>query len=206
MCLFLQYRESDIERVRAAIKQRTQALGIEESKVTADYIQAAQERAKLAIENGGMPDMLDLSQISSTAPRGKKDDVPDMFYEPEDEMTEAEMIEADPDGQLPLLEQAMKEIGLADWPTPLEAFKEVFLVLGLMFFSCVLITQWDGFLRDVYTGLGFIPRPEDIMQGTENIALPEGWTNGMSEDDFMNFQDEVGKAAVAASSFFLPDP
>jgi hypothetical protein len=32
------------------------------------------------------------------------------------------------------------------------------------------------------------------------MVLPEGWTNNMSEEDFMKFQDEVGKAASSAGS------
>jgi hypothetical protein len=32
------------------------------------------------------------------------------------------------------------------------------------------------------------------------MVLPEGWTNNMSEEDFMKFQDEVGKAGSSAGS------
>eukprot|EP00339_Tiarina_fusa_P002805 CAMPEP_0116998254 /NCGR_PEP_ID=MMETSP0472-20121206/1392_1 /TAXON_ID=693140 ORGANISM="Tiarina fusus, Strain LIS" /NCGR_SAMPLE_ID=MMETSP0472 /ASSEMBLY_ACC=CAM_ASM_000603 /LENGTH=287 /DNA_ID=CAMNT_0004697355 /DNA_START=78 /DNA_END=941 /DNA_ORIENTATION=- len=194
------YQSADIDRVRAAIKERTAALGLEKSKVTSEMIQAAQERAKESIANGGAAgDILDLSQISDTAPRGQ-DEVPAMFYDPEAEMSEAEMVEADPVGQMSILDQVSKELSESTFPTPFAALKEVFLLIFIILFTAFVITQWDSFLRDVYTGFGFIPTQEEIMQGAENLALPEGWTNGMSEDDFMNFQDEVGSTVSSVTS------
>lgn len=182
----------DISRVREAIQQRTEALGIERSTVSVDAIKAAQERAKSAIENRQSgADQLDLSQISLEAPRGDDENVPAMFFEPEAEMTEEERVEADPDGQLSYPEQFMKEIGAATWPTPLAALKEVVVLIVVATTSCYLILGWDNFLRETYTNLGFIPRPEDIMKGSEDMVLPDGWTNGMSEDDYMDFRNEA---------------
>ena len=189
--------------MREAIKKRTESLGIEKSVVSKEAIKEAEERAKAGVANRGaggeMETMLDLTQISQTAPRGQDDETPAMFYEPETEMTEEEMKEADPDGQMPILDQVRKELSLATWPTPAKAIKEIALLLFIFVFTSALIINWDNFLRNFYTDLGFIPRPEDIMQGSENLALPDGWTNGMSEDDFMKFQDEV--AATAKSGF-----
>lgn len=149
--------------------------------------------------------MLDLSQITDTAPRGEDENIPAMFYEPENDMTEQEMIDADPDGQMKLPDQFLKEIKEATWPTPVAALKEVALLLFVVVFTAFLIIEWDVLLRETYTNFGFIPRAEDIAQGSENMVLPDGWTNGMSEDDFMNFQDEVGKAASTAGSAAFPD-
>ena len=197
----MQYQASDIDRVKEAIRQRTEALGIEKSKVSAEAIQAAQERAASGIANqGGNFQQLDLSQISSEAPRGEDNKMPAMFYNPEDEMTEEEMIEADPDGQLSIPEQIMKEINAATWPTPVAALKEVGLLIAVVVLTAAAIIGWDNFLRETYTSFGFIPTPEDIMKGSENMVLPDGWTNGMSEDDFMNFQDEVGKTTGGSQS------
>ena len=114
-------------------------------------IQAAQERAmeQIASRGAAMPDGgLDLTQITSTGPRGEAgEDIPAMFYEPESEMTEEEMIEADPDGQLPIPEQVMKEISLATWPTPFAALKEVFLVVALVVSSSfIIINFYETFL------------------------------------------------------------
>mmetsp|Transcript_118237 Transcript_118237/g.339197 ORF Transcript_118237/g.339197 Transcript_118237/m.339197 type:complete len:291 (-) Transcript_118237:268-1140(-) len=192
------YNSADIERFRRAIKERADALGIEESKMSQEAIQAAQERAKAGMANQGAGQMLDLSQITQTAPRGKDDDLPSFLYEPEDEMTEEEMKEADPDGQLSIPQWAAKELSATSWPTPLAALKEVIVLVATIALTAGIIIGWDNVLRNAYTEVGFIPRPEDIMQGAENLVLPEGWTNGMSEDDFMKFQDEVGK--VASSS------
>jgi preprotein translocase subunit SecE len=169
-------------------------LGIEKSKVTPEMIQAAQEQAKAQLNNGGSG-VLDLSQISQTAPRGQDDDTPAMFYEPSDDMSDEEMIEADPDGQMSIPDQFMKEMSEATWPTPTAAVKEVFLLVVIVLVTAGLIIGWDDFLRGFYTNLGFIPRPEDIQSGGENMVLPDGWTSNMSEDDFMNFQDEVGSSS-----------
>lgn len=167
-------------------------MGIERSTVSAEAIQAAQERAKAAVENRQSGDtMLDLSQITSEAPRGETDEnIPTMFFEPETEMTEEEMIEADPDGQLSFFDQTMKEIKAATWPTPGAVLKEVALLLIVGSLSGVILINWDNFLREFYTNVGMIPKAEEISKGTENMVLPEGWTNGMSEEDFMNFRDE----------------
>ena len=136
---------------------------------------------------------LDLTQITSTeGPRGEGEDVPAMFYDPSKEMSEEEMKEADPDGQLSIPEQVVKEVSMSEWPTAFGALKEGILVVLLIVGTAALIVNWDAFLREAVMNIGIVPRPEDVMQGSENIALPDGWTNGMSEDDFMNFQDEVG--------------
>ncbi|KAL3934875.1 MAG: hypothetical protein SGBAC_009501 [Bacillariaceae sp.] len=196
-----EYDDADIARVREAIKARTQSLGIEQSKVSVDAIQAAQERAKSAVENGASGfSQLDLSQITEDGPRGEQDEnVPAMFFDPEAEMTKEEMIEADPDGQLSFFEQFQKEVSEATWPTPGAALKEVAVLLITGALSTVIIINWDNFLRDFYTNVGMIPKEEEIMKGSEDIVLPEGWTNGMSEDDFMNFREEQGSSSKSPS-------
>lgn len=193
------YNSADIERFRRVIKERADALGIEESKMSQAAIQAAQERAKAGIVNLGSGQMLDLTQITQTAPREKDDDLPGFLYDPEDEMTEEEMKEADPDGQLSIPEWLAKEMAATSWPTPLAALKEVIVLVATIALTAGMIIGWDNVLRNAYTEAGFIPRPEDIVQGTENLVLPQGWTDGMSEDDFMKFQDEVGKVASSSA-------
>lgn len=175
-------------------------MGIEKSKVSADAILAAEERAKSGITGESFQQQLDLSKISREAPRGEDDTGPAMFYDPENEMTEEEMQEADPDSQLSIPDQAMKEINAATWPAPGAALKEVGVLIVVVILTAGIIIGWDNFLRELYTNLGFIPTTEDIQKGAENMVLPDGWTNGMSEDDFMSFQDEVGSAASQAAS------
>mmetsp|Transcript_30373 Transcript_30373/g.72826 ORF Transcript_30373/g.72826 Transcript_30373/m.72826 type:complete len:125 (+) Transcript_30373:22-396(+) len=110
-------------------------------------------------------------------------------------MTEEEKSEADPDGQLSFYEQAMKEIQAATWPSPGAALKEVAVLIFVGAASTGIIINWDNFLRQTYTDFGMIPTEEELMKGSENMVLPEGWTNGMSEDDFMNFREEQGGAS-----------
>jgi hypothetical protein len=174
-------------------------LGIEKSTVSKEAIKEREDRAQQEIVNRGSGG-LDLSQISQTKPRGEEDDTPAMLYDPANEMSDEEMIEADPDGQQPIPEQFMKEMREATWPTPVAAIKEVGLLIAIVILTAGLVIGWDAFLRDTYTNLGFIPRPEDILSGGENMVLPDGWTNNMSEDDFMNFQDEVSKSTGSSSS------
>lgn len=203
----LQYRSSDVDRFRAAIKERADSLGIQEA--SKESILEAEERAKAAIANRGdgvgqMGQMLDLTQITDSAPRGDGEDeesmVADIFYEPEDEMTEEEMKEADPTGQLSIPEWMSYEFGTITWPTPFAALKEVLILLVAIALTGGLIVGTDTFLRTAYTDLGLIPRPEEIMQAGENLVLPDGWTDGMSDADFMKYQDEA--ASSAASNTF----
>jgi hypothetical protein len=205
-----QYTTSDRDRIRAAVRARTQALGLEKSKISAEAIKAAQERAQQAVANRGsavggpgqFSQLLDLTQISDTEPRGPNgEEIPSMFFEPELQMTEEEMKEADPVGQLSWPEQVRDVMKMSEFPTPGGAFKELLVLLLAAGVSGAVIVGSDYVLRQFYTGLGFIPNPEEvIMRDTENIALPEGWTNNMSEEDFMKFQDGAGTAATPAAS------
>jgi hypothetical protein len=177
-------------------------LGIEKSKVSAEAIAQAEARARagVASRGGGDPYAIDLSQISSVGPSTLQDDKPTMFYEPEQEMSKEDMIEADPTSQLPILEQAMTELSGATWPTLGAALREVLLTTFAIFVTGGSIIAWDNFLRDTYTKIGLIPTDEAIMQGAENIVLPEGWLNNMSEEDFMNYQKEIGSKSGGKSS------
>lgn len=220
--------------MRDAVRARTNALGIEQASQDGIKMleERAKQRAANAASgrddflnlessggggagaapSGGGDDIgmdqteLDLTRISMSLPRSKQDeDTPSMFYEPETEMTEEEMLEADPDGQKPIPDQVMKELSGSKFPTAFAAAREIVLLFAIGAISILVIVQFDNFLRTFYTDLGMIPRPEDIMSGSEDMILPDGWTDGMSEQDFLQFQDEVaGKAADAASSGF-PD-
>jgi hypothetical protein len=194
----MQYKSESIDRVREAIRQRTAALGIEKATLSIEAIKQAEERAKSGIANGSQG--LDLSQISNVGPSEEQDDKPTMLYDPANEMTEEEMIEADPTGQLPIPEQVKIEWTGATWPALVFALKRVVLVFAIVAFTGGLIVTTDNVVRDLYTNLNFIPRVEDVMNGSENMVLPEGWTNNMSEEDFMKFQDEVASGASSAGS------
>jgi hypothetical protein len=162
-----------------------------------------EERAKQRAANrqagGGAADDntfggIDLTQISQTKPRGPKDDdaLASIFYEPEMDMTPEEMAEADPVGQLPIPDQIMDTIKTATWPKPGKAVKDVVILVSTVALSALLLVAWDGFLRDFYTSFNFIPTPEQVTQPTDNLVLPDGWTDNMSETDLLKFQGDVG--------------
>ena len=142
---------------------------------------------------------LDLSQISTDGPSTEQDNKPSMFFEPEAEMSEEDMKEADPLGYESIPAQVAFEWNEANWPTFGAALKEVVLLVAIVGLSGGLIIGWDNFLRETYTSVGILPKPEEMMSGSENLALPEGWLDGMSEDDVMNFQEERASSSSSSS-------
>lgn len=211
----------NIERMREAIKARTADLGIEKSKVTAEYIQAKQDAAMQSGPGGGAdPDQfggLDLSKISS-APAKKGSDwneeMPSMFYDPEDELTKEEQEEVDPIMKKNPFEQGLHEFNNAKWPTFGAALKEVGLLLVIVAISTVLIVGFDTLVRELYTTVGFIPTKEDLMNYAsrfDGLDLPKGWTDNMNEQDIAQFTETVNAAdpaaaaAAAASGSMLPE-
>ncbi|MGK3754338.1 MAG: hypothetical protein ACI8RD_006647, partial [Bacillariaceae sp.] len=135
-----QYKASDIDRYRDAIKKRADSLGIE--KRSPEEIKELEEKA-LASANaaregsasagaGGnekLSQMLDLSQISTDEPRGPDENLPAMMYDPAKDMTDEEMVEADPTGQLPVFEQFMRVMKMAKFPEPSSVVVEVIILV-----------------------------------------------------------------------------
>ena len=202
-----------MEKMRAAIRARTSDLGIEKSKVSADYIQKRQQQAvaagsaQAASENNDIFGGLDLSQIrteatpsrSSSSPFADEDgEVPSMFYEPDDELSEQEKAEADPLGQKSISEQLMYEFQQVKWPAPGSALREVGLMFVIVAITGGLIIGWDKVLRELYTdSLHFIPSKEDMANYAnrfQGLDLPAGWTDNMNDEDVASFAD-------AATSF-----
>ena len=202
------YDGDDTERLRAAIRARTEAMGIKKAAVDQEALKAREERAKARMDalRAGQPvddtfGGIDLSQISQEAPRGgNADNLPSMFYEPELEMTKEEMAEADPVGQLPIYDQVVDTIKTATWPSITRVTKDVFILTVSILVSALLLVGWDGLLRDTYTGLGLIPTPEQVTQPTDNLVLPDGWTDNMSEEDLMKFQDDTSSTSSSSKA------
>jgi len=195
-----------MERMREAIRLRTADMGLEKSKLSQEYFQELSRKSKEEderVQQGGAAsdDELDLSQISSepmvagskTGNRGERDkSLPNMLYNPEDEMSEEEMKEVDKVGNLPIYEQVVEELKNAKWPTLGAATREVGLLFIIVGLTGAIIINWDQLLRNVYTDLGFIPSADTIESSFSKIDfLPEGWTNGMNEQDVANLQDEI---------------
>lgn len=195
--------------MRAAIRARTADLGIEKSKVSAEYIQ---NREKQALSAGAQQDRegsagamfggIDLSKISSDEStvrnRGEIDEnLPTMFYDPDEEMTLEERQEVDPVMTKNPIEQALNELSNAKWPTLLSAGREVVLMAAVVAFSCLLIIGSDNLLRQLYTSIGFIPSQEDIANYAsrfDGLDLPSGWMNNMNEQDVAKLAEQVNAA------------
>lgn len=179
-------------------------MGLEKSRVSAEYVESKKEKAIQSGPSGASdPDQfagLDLSKISSErAPSSSSssqwtEDMPSMFYDPEDELSLAEQEEADPVMKLNPVEQGLNELRNAKWPDMGSALREVLLMLVVVALSAVLIIGWDKVLRELYTSLGFIPTKEDIANYAsrfDGLDLPKGWTDNMNEQDVSSFADAV---------------
>lgn len=212
-----------MEKMRAAIRARTSDLGMEKSKVSADYIQKRQQQAvaagsaRAASENNDMFGGLDLSQIRTEAAPSRSSssvwadedgEVPSMFYDPDEELAEEERAEVDPIGQKSIPEQFLHELQNVKWPDPGSALREVGLMIIIVAITAALIIGWDKLLREVYTDvLNFIPSKEDMANYAnrfDGLDLPAGWTEKMSEEDIASFADTVGSVSRSSGSG-MPD-
>jgi len=194
--------------MRAAIRARAQDLGVEKSKVSQQYIEEAAKRAAQS-QGDSRPGGLDLSQISSGNEPGSKtdkwdDSLPTMLYDPADELTEEEQAQADVVGELPIFEQAMTEIKASKWPDLPTVIREVAVMFVVVAFTATVIIGADGALREFYTNLGMIPRPEDIPGQLDDLDLPEGFTNNMNEEDLAKITDEMNKVSKSIGSSSSP--
>ena len=193
LCSFVlsQYENDTAERVRAAIRERTAGLGIEKSQATADYIARKEEAAR----SGGPSSQsdpnvfggLDLSQISDTKLKGSQstdwsDDMPSMLYDPQKELTQEEQEEADPLMTKSIVEQYTYEISQSKFPTPVEALRQVGIMVIVVAFMTFLVFFWDKVLREVYTSIGFVPSEEALTNYAsrfDGLDLPDGWMEGL---------------------------
>jgi len=205
--------------MRAAVRARTANLGIEKSKVTAEYVQKRQQQAMEAgsaqqdreRQQQNVFGGVDLSQIRSTSDnvknRGQWDeDLPTMFYDPEEEMTMEERQQVDPVMTKNILEQAMNELRSAKWPNFAAAGREVVIMAIVVVFSMIIIIGSDNLLRSLYTAMGFIPSPEDLANYAtrfDGLDLPSGWMNNMNEQDVAKLAEQVN--VIVPKSSGLPE-
>jgi hypothetical protein len=206
-----------MEQMRAAVRARTAAMGLEKSKVSADYIAQRQQEAiamgaKAATESETTFGGLDLSKISTEkAPSiagtkgglwATEEEMPSMFYDPEDELSPEERAEVDPVSQKGLVEQGLNELQNAKWPSPMAALREVVLMIVIIAVTGAMIIGWDKLIRHVYTDvLHFIPTKEDLakyMNRFDGLDLPTGWTDNMNEADISSFSEQISSPAGVA--------
>lgn len=201
-----------MDRIRAAIRERTAGLGIEKSKVTAEYIAQKERSAReagppgVAAQNdpnsfGG----LDLSKISEVKQTTSDwdEDMPSMFYDPEDDLSKEEQEEVDPVMLKNPIEQGLNELNGAKWPNPLSALREVAIMAVVIALSALVVLSWDTFLRQLYTGFGFIPTADEITNYAsrfDGLDLPDGWTGGMSDVDVQTYSDALATPTSGGSS------
>jgi hypothetical protein len=126
-----------------------------------------------------MSQMLDLSQISSEAPRGADDNLPAMLYDPANDMTQEEMEEADPTGFLPIPEQIKWVLSKAQFPSLGSAFVETIILVVTVTVSAVVITQWDELMREIAFNFKMVPRPEEVASSMEGMIMPDDPVLGM---------------------------
>ena len=159
---------------------------------------------------------LDLSQISTTKVPSKaatknglwsdeEDEMPSMFYDPEDELSVEERAEVDPVGQKSFVEQGLNELQNAKWPSPMAALREVALMIVIIAITGALIIGWDKVIRILYTDiLHFIPSKEDLanyMNRFDGLELPTGWTDNMNDNDVASFSEKISNAIPTTSEF-----
>lgn len=213
-------KADNIARMREAIRARTADLGIEKSKVSAEYIQQKQQMAisaggaRAAAEQNSANSFagLDLSQISDgsqvkRAPSsplwGDEEDTPSMFFDPEEKLTEEERAEIDPFMKKGIIEQGLNELQNAKWPDWASALREVGLMLVVIAVTGLLIIGWDGLLRTLYTEvLHFVPTDDELANYAarfDGLDLPKGWTDNMNEDDVARLTEAVNTKVQQSS-------
>lgn len=123
--------------------------------------------------------MLDLSQITSDAPRGPDENLPAMMYDPAKDMTKEEMEEADPTGLLPWNEQVAWVLSKSKFPTALGALSETIILVVTVTVTAVVITQWDEWMREIAFLTNMVPRPEEVAEAMDGMIMPDDPVLGM---------------------------
>jgi preprotein translocase subunit SecE len=180
---------------------------MEKSQVTADYVARrtaeAQQAGSAAAANESNDFFagLDLSKIRQAqtidpnAPPPPDENLPSMFYEVDELLSDEDKAIADPASKLPILEQALGELQATKWPTPWAALREVGVVIIMIALTGYMVLAWDNGLRWLYTDiLHFIPSPDELAEYTnrfDGLDLPPGWTDNMDEGDISKFSDAV---------------
>ena len=141
-----------------------------------------------------MEQLLDLSKISDAPGRSSKDDdLPAFMYDPENDLTEEEKIEADPTGQLPFFEQQIETLKKSSFPSFFEATVQVFALFASILISVSLFFGYDKAVRFGYQKAGVLPTDEMVEK--EKIRRAEKRAQKADEKDLMkglkNFQEDV---------------
>lgn len=177
--------------------------------------QAARNAGPGGGQNNDIFGGLDLSQISDTKLKqnGKttdwNEDVPTMFYDPQKEMTKEEQEEADPLMTKSFVEQYTYELSQSKFPTPVEALRQVGIMIVVVIFATGLIYIWDNVLREIYTTVGFVPSEQDLANYArrfEGLDLPQSWADGLDTTKLLPQLSSDTAADLTSSASSLPLP
>jgi len=193
------YNANDIDRYREAIRKRAESIGLEK-RSPEQVVEEEAEALQTAVAKGEgliaektrdnaeqFSEMLDVSQlqqldltkITSDAPKGPNEDLPSMMYDPTADMTQEEMEEADPIGFKPWNEQIAWVIDKAEFPSPLSVLGETIVTIVTVVVTAVIFTQWDEFCRNAAFHFNMVPRPEDTAKALEGMLAPGDTVLGM---------------------------
>lgn len=178
------YNANDVDKYREAIQKRTEALGIE--RKTPEEIAAEEAMALAALDRAGetmgpptdsksaeqLSQMLDLSQITSDAPRGADESLPAMMYDPADDMTEEEMAEADPIGLKPWNEQLAWVFSKAQFPSALDALGETLILAATVTITGFTVANWDVLMKEIAFNYQGVPRADEVAGAMEGMEVP----------------------------------
>ena len=150
---------------------------------------ALREVEKRAAQRGGSVGSsfagLDLSKVSDGGYEKLS-----INYDPEDEMTEQEMRQADPLGFQPVLDQYTFELKETTFPDLGTTISKVGLLIALGLVTGLLIINTDKTVRNFYVVQGLLPSPEDVAAAQ---------TSGME------MAKELVQGTTSPSNLQLPD-
>lgn len=148
--------------MRAKIRARASQEGFEKSLATKQAIEEATRRA-MAGQKPATPDtMLDLSGF------GEK------FEDGTDELTAEEQAEIDKIANMPLLDQLKEEFANTRFPSMATVLQTAGLMALIFAVSATFILKGDAVIREFYTNLGMIPRPDEVYDFSD-LELPDGF-------------------------------
>ena len=183
-------------------KKTVEEIAAEEAMASEARGQAGDTMAPPSQSPDQLSQMLDLSQITSDAPRGPDENLPAMMYDPAKDMTEEEMAEADPTGLLPWNEQIAWVFSKSKFPSALSALTETIILLVTVVVTAVVITQWDEWMRQIAFNTNMVPRPEEVASSMEGMVMPDdpvlGMGGGPSGADMLKMLQEGGKETLKA--------
>lgn len=163
-------KRSEYDSMRDQIRARASDLNIEKSVTTQKAIEEANRRAVAREES---PEV-DLSKIVMGGLGGDS--------EPEDELTDEEMASIDKVGQMGLWGQVLSEFEGTKFPGVGATVRQTGFMFVIFVVTSTAILLADETVRNLYTDLGFIPRPDQVFDYSD-LELPDGWSDMMTDAD-----------------------